>query len=506
MATTESLYQLIHSMSKSEKRYFKLFSSLQRGGKTYQKLFRAIEKETDPQKVKEKLAIKKANEATAKYLYKVVMNALLQFRMEADKTSRLVNSFLKARLLFEKSLYEEGFSMLHKIKSGAEAEEEFVIQLWASQTELYYLSNLNFHTVSERQLVERQMKIEELIRHQKNIHQHTSLYQLLRHRLMYNGEVRTQEQKDKLNDLVVSELHYNANPTAETFESEKVHLLFQSYYFISINDPKSALKTLFRLNELLDRNKDRWMERPIDYLSTIEGILESLLSVKRFKTIQLFLSKLDNIDIKTGYFQVMVERVKYVYSIAGLIHAGNFEEAVGLRKKFDGSLFKKIHLLDLSKQADVYLFSAIAYIVNDNANRAYSELNKVLMESRLYYSLPVYRTFRLLRLLVHHELNNRDYIDYEIRSLKRMLKGYKAYKIEKIVFRFLQMRLLPVSIKSRELAWKKFEAAFDRCEKDAYESQLLKIFDFYAWVKSKIMRQRFATVLRERAEDVVVEY
>jgi hypothetical protein len=492
-------------MSKSEKRYFKLFTSLQQGGKEYSNLFRLIEKESDLQKLKETLALKKSKTsaaATNKYLYKVLTNSLLQFRVEGDKTSRLINSFLKARILFEKSLYEEGFSLLQKIKKDAHANEEFVIQLWASQTELYYLSNLNFHTVSERQLVDKQMRIEELLKHQKNIHQHTSLYELLRHRLMYSGEVRTQEQKNKLNDLVVSELHYNANPLADTFESAKIHLLFQSYYFIIINDPKSALKTLFRLNDLLDKNRNRWMDRPIDYLSTIEGILESLLSVKRYKAIQLFLDKLDNIKINTGYFDVMVERVKFIYSTARLVHSGAFEEAAKSLEKYNRSLFRKIHLLDLSKQAEVYLFSAIIYIANGKPEKAYIELNKVLLESRLYYALPIYRTFRLLHLVVHYELNNRDYIDYEIRSLKRTFKGStnKAYKIEKIVFRFLQMRLLPVSAKSKEIAWNKFKTSFDKCEKDAYESQLLKIFDFNAWIKAKMLRQPFAHVLREKLE------
>ncbi len=43
MKPSTELFQLIKSLSKSEKRYFKLTSSLQSGEKNYMKLFDAIE-------------------------------------------------------------------------------------------------------------------------------------------------------------------------------------------------------------------------------------------------------------------------------------------------------------------------------------------------------------------------------------------------------------------------------------------------------------------------------
>jgi hypothetical protein len=503
MTKTDSLFQLIQSLTKAEKRYFKLYTSLQKGAKDYLYLFKLIDASSDMTKVKETFAASKKNsvyEPNAKYLYKVVIDVLFQFKSEADKTSRLINSLMKARILFEKSLYEDGFYLLEKIQAEAENNEEFIIQLWAIQIELYYMSNLNFHTVNEKKLVQKQMKIDELLKYQKNIHQHTSLYELLRHRLMYKGTVRTKEQKAELNDLVVSELNYNANPLADTFESEKIHLLFQSYYFITINDHKSALKTFYELIDLLDNNKHLWIERPIDYLSTIEGILDSLLSIKQYTEIQLFLKRLSQIEIKSTYFDVMVERVKFIYTASGYINTGEFEKAEQLKQQFELSLFKRIQYLDLSKQAEVYLYTAIIYIGKGDMNKAHINLNKVLLESKLYYSLPTYRTFRLLHLVIHFEQGNHDYIEYEARSLKRTFsKEYnKSYQIEKIVFRFVQNRILPSSLKAREIIWQKFEVQFEKISKDKYEMQLLRIFDFAAWMEAKLLRRQFSEILRER--------
>lgn len=501
MAKIDSLFQLVQSLTKAEKRHFKLYTSLQQGSKEYLHLFKLIEKENDLTKVKKTFASSKSKssyESSSKYLYKVIIDSLLQLKSAADKTSRLANSLMRARILFEKSLYEDGFRLLEKIQRDAAKNEEFIIQLWATQIELYYLSNLNFHTVTEKFLIEKQMKIDELLKYQKNIYQHTALYELLRHRLMYKGGVRTKEQKDELNDLVLSELNFNSNPLADTFESEKIHLLFQSYYFITINDYKSALKTFYELNDLLKDHKHLWIERPIDYLSTIEGILDSLLSIKQYKEIQLFLKTLNKIEIKSTYFDVMVQRVRFIYTIAGYLNNGEFEKAEKLKEQFEEVLFKRIQYLDLSKQAEVYLYTAIIFIGKGDMNKAHQALNKILLESTLYNALPSYRTFRLLHLLVHFELGNHDYIEYETRSLKRTFHNdfKKSYQIEKIVFRFLQYKILPSSFKAREIIWKKFEQLFEKSEKDRYEMQLLKIFDFVAWIKAKLLRKSFAELLK----------
>lgn len=503
MSKYSSVFHLVHSLSKAEKRYFKLYSSLQKEAKEYYRLYTAIEKATDMEEVKKKYTAQNKTalfEANCKYLYKVIINALLQFTKDTDKTSRLINATLKARILFQRSMYDEGFSLLEKTKTEAAKNEEFIIELWAVQMELYYLSILGYHNISEKQLIQKQMKIDELLKYHKNIHQQTSLYESLRHRLLYKGTVRTKEQKDELNDLVVSELNYNSNPLANTFESDRIHLLFQSYYFIAINDATSALKTLHELNNLMQNHKQLWIERPIDYLGTVEGVLESLLSTKEHTEFQPFINTLQSLEIKSAYFEVMLERVRFIYGIAGFLNNGEFEKAEAEKKKYEHSLFKKMHLLDPYKQAEVYLYSAIIFIGKGDMNKAHKELNKVLLEKKAYYHLPFYRTFRLLHLLVHYELGNHDYIEYEIRSLKRTLKKEykKSYLVERIVFRFLQQQPLPSSLKAREIIWKKFREGFIKLSADKYESQLLRIFDFATWIEAKLLKKSFEAITNEK--------
>lgn len=503
MAKTSTLVLLVNSLSRTEKRYFKLHSALQKGPKDYLQLFRIIEKVDKADVLKRtflKARPKASYETTVKHLYKVLTDCLLRLRMEQDKSTSLVTGLLKVNILFEKSLYEEGFQQLGKIQAQAEEYEQHIVQLWAARLELYYLSNLNFHAITEVQLTQKQMKIQEILRYVRNNHQHTSLYELLRHRLVYKGNVRTADHKRELNDLVVSEIGLVSSPVIETVETQKIHLLFQAQYFITVNDYRSALKAFYELNDLLEEHQYLWIDSPIDYLSVIEGILQSLRAIRQYDELNYFIGKLEKLEKKSVYLQVMVRKVSYIYHVAGLLDRGEFKKALKLKDRYEAALFKKIQVLDPDKQAEVYLYTSLIYFSNGDMARAHHYLSKVLLDSSRYYNLPVYQTFRLIHLLVHYELGNDDFILHEIRSVKRKLTNMrsKTYQLEKIIFRFIQLSPVPVATKDRLSLWLKFKQQFDTILTDKYEIQVLRIFDFAAWMESKLCRKDFAELLRNK--------
>ena len=111
--------------------------------------------------------------------------------MEQDKTKILTIKLLKVEILFEKSIYDEVFKQLKNIQKEAEENELYIILLWACRLEMYYMSTLNFYNVNETELIKKQLKIKEIIKYAKNINKHHSLNELLQHRLLHKGSVRT---------------------------------------------------------------------------------------------------------------------------------------------------------------------------------------------------------------------------------------------------------------------------------------------------------------------------
>ncbi|MBC8032889.1 MAG: hypothetical protein H7Y03_02000 [Chitinophagaceae bacterium] len=506
MSKINSLVPLVNSLSKGEKRYFKLYSGLQEGSKSYMQLFDCLDKGMSIKEAKD-VVLKKKESASfnviCNYLYKLIISCVLHVRAGKTVSIKLMTDLLKAGLLFDKGLHDDGFLQLENIQSTAERFELPMIRLLALKMQLDYISNLNFHKITEKELIEKQMKVQELIRYSQHYSQHASLYQLLHHRLLHNGSVRTEQQKAELNDLLIAEVNLVSRPFAETFESRKNHLLFQAYYFISVSNYKPALKAFYELNQLFEEQRELWEQSPMDYILTIEGILDSLHTIRQHKEIDYYIQQLKRITATSGYPEITIQRIIFTYTIIVCLNKGDFRKAVLCQEDFRELLFKRIKLLDPGKQAEVHLYTALIFMGTGDMKKAHAHLNKILFESKLYSTLPVYRTFRLIHLLVHFELGNHDYIRHEIRSMKRDLTGnhQQAYELEKIIFRFVGLEKLPASIKERTALWEKTQKELRKAMANKYEIQLWKIFDFSGWIESRLLKKSFAALLKERFQE-----
>jgi hypothetical protein len=504
MPKTSTLILLVQSLSKAEKRYFSLFSSLQSGSKDYLTLYKILttaeENQQTLKKTFKKTLPSSSFETALKHLYKVLTDSLLHLRLEQDTRTRLISSVLKANILFEKSLFEDGFCELKRILRVAEQHEEYTILLLAARIELYYLCHLNFHAIAENELIKKQMKMQEIMRYAANTLQHNCLYELLLHRLTHKGHVRTNEQKRALNDLVVSEMTLIVNPLTANFESKKLHLLFQANYFIATNDYASAITLFYELNALFNDHRYLWTDSPVYYLSVIEGILESLRSIRQYHEMNYFLNTLNDLPKQTIYFDIMCQRVVYIYRLTTLLDCGEFSAAEAFCNNLNPVFFKKLDVLDTDKQAEVFLYTALIYFGKKDLDNAHFYLRKILLQSKLYYNLPFYQTFRLINMLVQYEMGNHDLIFHEIRSVKRKMKSTqsKTYKVEKLIFNFLQLPLKTLSGSDRKAIWNKFNASFENIIHDKYEIKILQIFDFAGWIESKLCQHSFESILKKK--------
>ena len=102
--------------------------------------------------------------------------------------------------------------------------------------------------------------------------------------------------------------------------------------------------------------------------------------------------------------------------------------------------------------------------------------------------------------MILYKLGDFDLIKYEIRSMKRdLLDTDKDYKIERFLFKFLSKPLSSITHK-RELLLEKTMKEFLEIQQDVFEKQILRIFDFTAWVESLLRKITFAEVVNLRTE------
>lgn len=499
----DSLISLINTMTKTEKKHFSSQEVRFNEDKAYVCLYDLLCKyPNNEEKVRKEFCKRHAEGSftiTVHYLYEKILESLLRLRKERDIFYRLSQEVSKARMLYDKSMYNECFEILGEVSSEAQKYEYNELLLVITKLELEYLLGLNFPDMKEEDLYHKHHLQKKALNTIRKVVEQSSLYNLLEYRLSYKGMIRTPEQKKSLNDLMVNELYLVASSDLENnFEITKNHRLFQASYLMNIGDYSVALNFYKELNELFEDNPRYWANPPIYYLSVLEGILRSLRSIGRYEDFPFFIDKLKKLgDNTTIEFRNDICALELMYAIIPLIDKGYFEEAEDICRKYDNRY--KLSMLSPARGSEIGLYLAIVALGNEDYKAARKILDKTIYDKSSDY-LPLTKTIRLLRLLVYYQLKEEQLIRYESRSIRRglSLKKEESYRTEHTMLWFVNKTDLPLFKNDREKEWKRMESLVQFLRSNRYEKRLLQIFDFTSWIESVVLKKKLKEVLLEK--------
>ncbi|MEA4984545.1 hypothetical protein SDC9_42300 [bioreactor metagenome] len=503
MSKLSSLISLIHSLTKSERKKVSSFLNMDKNTADYAILYKVIdEKSTDnQQQIKTEFIKLRPNAAfntAINYLFDNLLLILNQLRINQDSYYALFNLLMNTKVLYEKSLYQECFLLLTKIQNEAVKYENFTILLIAQKMELDYLLSLDFPDTTEQELLNKQYKINETLKKIRKINEHASLYELLKHRILHKGPVRSNKQKQEMNDLVVSEMSIVSSSGFENFEIQKNHKLFQSNYLINVGDYKSALNSYYELNNIFEQNMHLLSNPPMYYLNTIEGVLESLRTIRNYEGMTYFINQLSKLETTSVHFKFQIDCVIFLYSLLPFVDTGKFTDAFKMIEKHKESIIDKTNLLSTEKQIQILLYTAIVYLGTGEPHKARKIITRITQSERKVFSLPLFRTIRLVNLMVLYEQKEFDYMDFEIRSVKREIQNNeKSYQLEQVILKFLSKTPEELTEQKRLLLWQKLKPQIEELQNNKFEMQLLHVFNFIAWIESKVFKVPLHKVLKE---------
>lgn len=498
MAQISHLFSLVKSLSKSEKRYFKMFAKFQEGNKVFMTLFDIIDREKlGAEEVKGKLSRKFPKavfEAASKHLYKALMRSLKNFEADKSIESKLMNLISDVRILFDKGILTLCFSEIERGKRLALKHEKYFLYLQLARTELLYLTALEFPHIDETDLVRKQEKINDILYFELFINKHSSLYEILFHRYVHQGVTRSAEQIEKLNDLLLEEFQINANQRYSSFQSDKLHLHFQSTYFMMTGNPEQSLQEFYQLNKLFEENTTRWNDEPVYYIYLLHGILTSLRWMSKYEDMQFFIERLKNIKASAQRQEVFIRHLICQHELSIVMDQGKFSEALPLIHEYEKYVMKA-HQAPPNVFATTHLQISLIYVGINDFHKALQSINKALAVGEAYISYQVYGLCRLISLIIHVELSNDDYLIYSIRSVERKFKTEKKlYRIEKLTIDFVRKWIYRTPGNSTEILNSYYDELL-KLREDKYESQFLKSFNFMDWAEAKIKRISFSKVV-----------
>ena len=136
---------LISSMSKPEKRGFKLYCNTQKGEKVYMALFDIIDGLATEESEKIWKRFERENpgkniEVAAGYLYKLLLDFLVQKRVEKSIQAKIFKQIEMSKVLFERKLPQEATEELAVASQMARTYEDDIMQMLVARVEMLQAS------------------------------------------------------------------------------------------------------------------------------------------------------------------------------------------------------------------------------------------------------------------------------------------------------------------------------------------------------------------------------
>ncbi len=468
MLSIDSLFLLVRSLTKVEKRYFRLQAGFQRGEKSYLQLFDCLDGATAfDETLRAELAHRFPGttlEPARKQLAQVLLRALRQFESRKSVEARWLEAIENSRILHVRGLVEAAFGQLGKAKSLALNAEQFSLYVLAARRELSYRAQAQFPGLSEADLVEQHEKLRDLLDHEASAFRHAALYDVLLLRYWRTGLVRGERNTARLNDLLLEEHRALTAQRIRSFAAAQRHLQFQSVYFLMTGNPAGSLAVFRELDALFQRHPALWATDPLHYVQLLDGILHDLRVMARPEEMPFFLDRLRAVPSPSESFAAMNTALVTEYELLRAVDTAQAELARHGLRDLAGIPDRTLNLLPYPAQARLRIAAARAWLLLGEPASALPLLNAVLNQPARLLSLHLRTVAVLLSLQTHAALGNTDYLTYALRAAERNLRtdgrtgGLEGFVIKQLRF-WMQNRPRGVG---REIPPQLLENPYDR--------------------------------------------
>ena len=365
MKPSNELFNLIESLTKSEKRFFKLNSTLQSGEKNYIKIFDFIEKQKkydeDELKANFKGEVFVDHLPSEKnHLYKLILKSLRAFYSEQNVSAQLKQEIKNVEILHKKALYKECAKFVKRAKKIAKQYEKFYYWYELISWERKLLEEAYEEGVFSQdinQLIEEETEVIEKLR---NLAEYQILYSKINLIFKSGGFSRNNEERKVVAEIADYHLIKEKN-TAISARATSICYYIKGLCAASIRDYEDAIINFRKAKMVLDKNPNIKEDLQSRYISTLTFLLSCYIDRNDFINAQKFLDEIKDLPNQKGYDSID-SKVK-IYSSIGVgeiqlyNRKGDFNTAKALCETVDKRLEaytnkltkEKILLLDYSK-------------------------------------------------------------------------------------------------------------------------------------------------------------
>ncbi len=486
---SEKLFELIHSMTMSEKRYFKIFSTKHVIGEenNYVKLFSLIDQQsTYNEQAVRSAAFVKNSSAEKNYLYHLIIKSLSAFHSDLNSKTKIYTLLQNVEMLYHKGLYDHCTQLIKRARVLAEKKELFVQLLAINEMEIELFSK-RFDYKNALETMENRDVIIDKMSNFAFIQKTTTQAYFDR---IQKGTARSQTDLEIIKSYVDRQEISDSN-FAQSKRAELYQLSLKTAHSYFANDKEKIL-------EYAGKNVDHYEAWPfliefstIGYLSSLNNLIYAQLENGLIKELYQTISKLENCprEYQLNNSPVSLSRV-FIYAnnlkLLTALKQGEILEGVKLGNEIEKERKQHLSLISAPLLYDHYLYLTILHFINGDYKIALRYSNEILNDVKFKMKDDLLSMIRLVNLLIHFELGNAFSLVFLTQSVYQFLRRRKRdFKVEKVMIKFMTQYDKLNSVSEKKEAFLSLYERLENLKKEALENRPFLLFDLSKWAAAK---------------------
>ncbi len=505
----DHVHRLIRSMTRAEKRYYKLHLARHghEKGSAQEQLFDAVARmeHYDERGLLQRFAgaaFTTHFAITKRRLYESVLRCLESYHADCSASVRLNRVLHQVEILHQRALYDDAWKMLNSARRLAKQHELIPGSAAVLAWERRLIECRNYAEEDEatmRDAHDRALALRQMLEQTDELwHLKSSLFmRMYRQGLTANMTA----QLHRLLDEPLVRDDASASSSKALFLRQHI----RSAASFALGDMPACREALLRNHTLLQQHKPHFIDEPNLVLGVVGnlafvtlrcGLLaeaQALLRAFRALPAQWRMPETDDLDLKLFTTTASLE-------LSLSLRLGEVEQAAALLPMVERGLRQHEALIGPVRRSSLLYLMAYTQFAAGAHERALLAVNTLMGSLRQDDHGDVARAARLLQLMVFYETGKHDLLGYALRNMDRyQQRAATGRRIEPRIAAMVRELAQAGSVPRQRAALERFVDEASALLADPGERGLLDQLDPVAWALAKLRDCPLAAILRERA-------
>ena len=507
----DHIFELIHNMQKSERRYFKIYASKHVIGEenNYEALFDFFAKLDvyNEEQLRQHFAGQAMlNNLTITFhrLYDHLLKALESYHASTSVDLELRHLLNYADILYNKSLYAACAKMCKKIKKLAMQHDRNTALLEHNRIVKKLIEVENYEKVKSNELEEIHQSDQLILDNLSRISELWFVKSKLLNKLNTEGHAKTEN--DKKFYLELSQ--QLKAPKSNLFEEQYLYLHAKAAQYFAVSDFNNCLIFIEKNLELFEQNPEKKETQLNRYISLLSNAIylhqislkfnEARNHLKQLKIVYASYDKKRADDLAIKLFNSTFSTELMIN-----IHTGNFEQNIAIIPEISEQLELFKSKISVVRETYFHYCFAISFLAVDKPKTAIKHINAVLNTENSNKIQDTLDASRILQLIALTELKEYQVVSSLSKSTKRQLASHNKWgEFEKLLFRYLEKWARAEKKWEEEELFADFLEHLHKNAKTYSTSSTYHIFPFKCWAESKFQQKSIGSCVQQQLSEL----